>query len=76
MPQISLYIDEQMLKKIESAAKTSHLSISRWVAEQLRSKVDSVYPEDYGQLFGSIKDETFKRHEDLSFRNDTDREQI
>jgi predicted HicB family RNase H-like nuclease len=44
MPQISLYIDEPTLRKVEYAAKAQQVSISRWVADQIRSRVDAVYP--------------------------------
>ncbi len=36
MPQISLYIDEETLKKIEKAAKKEHLSISKWVGNNIK----------------------------------------
>lgn len=61
MPQISLYIDESTLKKVESAALREHVSISRWVAEQIRAKVDLVYPKDFEALFGSVRDSSFER---------------
>ena len=59
MPQISLYIDETTLKKVENAASSQHISISKWVAEQIRAKVDPTYPRGFEDLFGSIADETF-----------------
>ena len=73
MPQISLYIDEKTLKKVEIAAKKKHLSISKWVAEQIRSKLDPIYPSDYEKLFGSIKDHTFVKPETPHFENDAKR---
>lgn len=74
MPQISLYIDEKTLKKVENAAMRQRMSISKWVAEQIRAKVEPVYPVDYGSLFGSISDDTFIRPTDLSFESDTKRD--
>jgi predicted HicB family RNase H-like nuclease len=56
MPQISLYIDEPTLKKVENAALRQHISISKWVAEQIRSRVEPIYPKDFEKLFGSISD--------------------
>ena len=73
MPQISLYIDEKTLKKVESAARQQHLSISKWVAEQIRSKVDPVYPADYERLFGSISDDTFVQPKIQDFTHDAKR---
>ena len=76
MPQISLYIDEPTLKKVENAAMRQKVSISKWVAEQIRSRVDPVYPFDYESLFGSIDDDTFTEPEDIASRSDTARENL
>jgi PHD/YefM family antitoxin component YafN of YafNO toxin-antitoxin module len=58
MPQISLYIDEETLKKIEKAAKKEHISISKWVGNNIRRSFKSEYPENYFDLYGSVKNET------------------
>ncbi|TXJ08733.1 MAG: hypothetical protein E6Q25_04725 [Acinetobacter sp.] len=63
MPQISLYIDADTLQKVEYAAKQQHLSISKWVANQIKAKVEPVYPQEFYALFGSIQDDTFVRPE-------------
>jgi len=76
MPQISLYIDESTLKKVENAAMKQHISISKWVAEQIRTRVDPIYPVNFETLFGSISDESFIRPEDISFKMDNTREVI
>jgi len=76
MPQISLYIDEATLKKVESAASREHVSISRWVADQIRSKVDPVYPKDFEDLFGSLSDESFVRPVQSGFQSDSNREEF
>jgi len=39
-----------------SLARKQRLSISKWVAEQLRTRIDPVYPLNYEELFGSISD--------------------
>ena len=76
MPQISLYIDEKTLKKIENAAMRQHVSISKWVAQQLRSKVEPVYPAGFEDLFGSIQDDTFVEPDEISFDYDAQREAL
>lgn len=63
MPQISLYIDADTLQKVEYAAQQQHLSISKWVAEQIKAKVEPIYPQGFYHLFGSVQDETFIRPE-------------
>ena len=74
MPQISLYIDETTLNKVENAARKQHISISKWVAEQIRARLEPVYPLGFESLFGSISDDSFIEPEDVAFGKDTHRE--
>ena len=76
MPQISLYIDAATLKKIERAAQKKRLSISKWVAEQLRARLDAVYPAHFEDLFGSIQDESFTRPQQAALAEDAPREEL
>lgn len=76
MPQISLYIDEVTLKKVENAALRQHVSISKWVAEQIRKKVEPIYPIGFEELFGSIRDSTFVRPASNGFEVDAKREEL
>jgi hypothetical protein len=74
MPQISLYIDEKTLKKVEDAAMRQHTSISKWVAEQIRTRVEPTYPINFKSLFGSITDETFMEPKEIGIISDLPRE--
>jgi hypothetical protein len=76
MPQISLYIDEATLKKVEDAAARQHSSISKWVAEQIRARIEPRYPMNFESLFGSIADTTFHEPPELSFDSDAKREKL
>jgi len=63
MPQISLYIDEETLSKIEKAAKKEHISISKWVGNNIKrsfeSKINTVENNttEWLKLAGSWEDE-------------------
>lgn len=74
MPQLSLYLDKQMMKKVEDGASASNLSISKYVTLSLTNYFDSNWPLGYEQLFGSIKDDTFEEPKELSFSQDSERE--
>jgi hypothetical protein len=74
MPQISLYIDETTLKKVESAAKNQHLSISKWVAKQIKEKIEPAYPNNYEKLFGSIDMDDIEDVKSIPFNEDYKRE--
>ena len=73
MPQISLYIDKDTLEKVEKAAKVEHLSISKWVGLRIQNAINTEYPKNYFNLFGSIEDDSFQI-ESLSFEDDQKRE--
>ena len=76
MPQISLYIDEETLERVKNAAARRHTSISKWVTELIRARVQPEYPPDYEQLFGSVQDESFTEPEDFPFYSDSPRESL
>ena len=59
MPQVSLYLDETTLRRIELAATTEGVSLSKYVARKLRSSMEDEWPAHFGDLFGAIDDDTF-----------------
>ncbi len=74
MPQISLYIDEQTLKKVEMAARKQHVSISKWVSQHLKAKLAPEYPPDYKNLFGCIPKDALRRPDTPDFDLDAKRD--
>ncbi|MDR1893860.1 MAG: hypothetical protein LBQ61_04105 [Spirochaetales bacterium] len=74
MPQISLYIDENTLKKVEKRAKQAHTSVSKWVGNSIKKSINDEYPEDFLELFGALKDIPFKRPPQGIFADDSPRE--
>jgi len=76
MPQISLYIDEKTLEKVENAALKQHVSISKWVADQLRARIEPSYPTGFEELFGSVKDKSFIRPNETALSRDIIREKL
>jgi hypothetical protein len=76
MPQLSLYIDRETLKKIDKSAKLEHTSISKWVGKSIRKFLNEEYPADYFTLFGSISDPSLKVQKSVSFSDDSKREVI
>ena len=76
MAQISIYIDESTLKQIEIAAQKEHDSISRWVKKRLLSSLKTTWPKDYFDLFGALKDASFKRPTEIKFSKDRERQTL
>ena len=76
MPQISLYIDENTLKKVEKLAKRERKSISKWVGKRIKDSIEKTWPENYFSLFGSISDGQFQRPPELEPGTDRTREDL
>lgn len=76
MPQLSLYIDEDTLKKIEFGAKISETSVSKYVSASLREHFSNSWPEGFQNIFGSITDDNFVRPEPIDLSLDAERERL
>jgi hypothetical protein len=76
MPQLSLYLDDKTLKKVEKAAKIENTSISKWVTGKLKEHLENEWPDNYSSLFGSISDESFCAEAIADFANDASREKL
>jgi len=74
MPQLTVYIDEETLKKVQIAARNEHNSISKWVKNKLTEALVNTWPKDFFNLFGSLAEEEIERPEQLSMENDAIRE--
>jgi len=76
MPQLSLYLDEKTMIKIERLAQSENQSLSSWVRSRLDTSFESAWPAGYFDLFGSCKKSTLERPSTLSFSKDTKRESL
>ncbi|MDY6951949.1 MAG: CopG family transcriptional regulator [Thermodesulfobacteriota bacterium] len=57
MPQLAIYIDEELSKKLNKAIEVSGKSRSRWVADVIKAKLADEWPEDFFDLAGSWEGE-------------------
>ena len=39
MAQLSLYIDDETLKKVKKAAKSQNISVSKWITSRLKKLI-------------------------------------
>jgi len=53
MPQLAIYIDDKLSKKLNKAIKVSGKSRSKWVADLIEAKLQDEWPEDFFELAGS-----------------------
>jgi predicted DNA-binding protein len=57
MPQVAIYLDESLSKKLDDVTKASGKSKSKWVAEVIMEKLEKEWPEDFFNLAGSWEDD-------------------
>jgi predicted transcriptional regulator len=57
MPQLAIYIDDNLSKKLDKAIKVSGKSRSRWVADAIEARLQDEWPEDFFELAGSWEGE-------------------
>ena len=76
MSQLTVYIDENTLKKINLAAKKEGESVSKWVKKRLEESLERGWPKGYFEWLGSLKDVDIKEPEELDWKSDAPRESL
>lgn len=61
MAQVTIYLDDETLKRVERAAKKTGTSISAWVKGRLVTSLDDDWPAGYFDLLGSLADSDLER---------------
>ena len=74
MPQLHCYVQDELADKFQKKAKQAHLSVSKYLALLVKHEVDSQWPANYFEIFGSWQGETLKRpaQNDYEQREDFD----
>lgn len=57
MGQVTIYLDGKTERRMKEAAKSSHLSVSKWVARVIEEEISTEWPQDIVKLEGSWKDD-------------------
>lgn len=76
MAQLSLYIDEETLRRVETAARLENVSVSKYVVRKLNESMSVSWPQNYEKLFGSVQDTSFAAERPKDFENDAPRERM
>ena len=74
MGQLTIYIDDVTLKKIEDAAKLEDCSLSKWAKSKLTKALEKDWPSGYFDLFGSLRGNELERPKQLDYADDSRRE--
>ncbi len=76
MGQVTIYLEDSIEQKMNEAAKSAHLSKSKWIAQVISEKVTNEWPQSVADMAGSWVD--FPGIEELRQTevNDSEREQF
>ncbi len=56
MGQVTIYLEDEIEHKMTEAAKSAHLSKSKWIAKVIQEKVANEWPQSVVNLAGSWED--------------------
>ena len=76
MGQVTIYLEDKIEKKMTAAAKSEHLSKSKWVASLIKEKVASEWPESITHLAGAWKYLSLAEEDRASPGQDVERETL
>ena len=76
MGQVTIYLEDEIEQKMTEAAKSAHLSKSKWIAKVIQEKIADEWPQSVVNLAGSWED--FPDIEEIRGNsvNDAKREEI
>ena len=70
MGQVTIYLEEEIEQKMVAAAKSAHLSKSKWVSKVIQEKVSSEWPQSIVDMAGAW--EEFPDIQDIRSNNGND----
>ncbi len=76
MSQLTIYLDQESMRAVKSAARRERLSVSRWASVHLGAAARRAWPKDYFKVFGALADGDFRRAAQGGFEQDTPREAL
>ncbi len=56
MGQVTIYIEDETEVKMRAAAKSQHLSQSKWISNLIKEKIADQWPQSVIDLAGAWKD--------------------
>ncbi len=56
MGQVTIYLDDEIEKKMRAAAQSMHVSQSKWISNVIKEKISDEWPDSIIKLAGAWKD--------------------
>jgi hypothetical protein len=76
MAQLTIYLDDESIRKIETAAALEKSSVSKWVKNRLVQSLESQWPTNYFSLLGSLAESDLPAVSKMDFSQDAARESL
>lgn len=57
MARVTIYLDDETRSRMERAALEAGVSQSRWIADAIREKLATEWPESFRRLVGALGDD-------------------
>jgi len=57
MGQVTIYLDDKTETRMKRAAKEAGVSRSRWIADMIRERTATEWPESFRRLLGTLGDD-------------------
>jgi hypothetical protein len=56
MAHVTIYLTDDVERRVRKAAKAARISISKWVAYQVTTSVETSWPPEFAALAGAFPD--------------------
>ena len=76
MAKITIYLPDQVERRARNAAKRKKISVSRWIAEEVKQKLDQSWPPEFLAAAGSCPDFPDQRDLRSGYGKDAPRESL
>jgi len=76
MSQLTIYLEEEMLRRVRKVARSEKRSVSEWTREKMLQGLKTGWPDGYFDLFGALQDDTFDRPPQGNLKNDIARQRL
>jgi len=76
MSQLTIYLDEISMRDVRRSAKRDNVSVSLWARRRLCEAIRHTWPQDFFELFGSLRDSDLTRPAQDGLPPDTPRRSL
>jgi metal-responsive CopG/Arc/MetJ family transcriptional regulator len=76
MGQVTIYLDSETEKKMNTIIKKTGVSRSKWISDLIKQKITTTWPENIVKLAGAWTDLTTAEDIRKNMAEDADRESI